>query len=346
MSRTPETLLDRLGDRVDPLSEILAVLDVRAAEPSRLEAGGRWALRFPGNQHLKLGAILAGQCWVTAEGGEPIHLSAGDCYLLNSGRPYQAGSDPETEPADGVAVFTGIWPDTVYYNTTCDDPDRCIVVGGAVSLDDTVGALLLHSLPPCVRIAADSHRARVLQPILQLLGDETSSESPGSTAMRAQLTQILFVQALRTLLIPGNQPDGRVSGWLGALGDDCIGAALTLIHKQSARRWTVAELATAVGMSRSAFAERFRSLVGLPPMDYLLRWRIHSAARVLRSSDRTVASVATEFGYTSESSFSNAFKRVTGHPPARHRHLTPTSEARPDYVQWPVMWPDVQDAAS
>jgi AraC-like DNA-binding protein len=174
-----------------------------------------------------------------------------------------------------------------------------------------------------VRIAADSHRARVLQPILQLLGDETSGDSPGSAAMRVQLTQILFVQALRTLLIPGNQGGGRVSGWLGALGDDCIGGALALIHREPARRWTVAELATEVGLSRSSFAQRFRELVGLPPVDYLVRWRIQSAARILRSSDRTVASVAAQFGYTSESAFSNAFKRVTGQSPARHRRIRP-----------------------
>jgi AraC-like DNA-binding protein len=78
-------------------------------------------------------------------------------------------------------------------------------------------------------------------------------------------------------------------------------------------------------MSRSAFAQRFRALVGLPPMDYLVRWRIHAAARALRSGDRAVASVASEYGYTSESSFSNTFKRITGHPPARHRHLTLTA---------------------
>ena len=314
---------------MDPLSEVLAMLDVRTAQPARLEAGGRWALRFPGNQPLKLGALLAGQCWVTAEGAEPIQLHAGDCYLLSSGRPYQLGSDLETEPADAHALFTQCFPGN-YYNPSRDDPGRCIVLSAGVSLDDTGGALLLHGLPPCVRIAADSHRAHVLKPILQLLGDETSSPSPGSAAMTAQLTQILFVQALRTLLPSYDQPECRVSGWLGALGDDCIGNALALIHKEPARRWTVAELGTAVGMSRSAFAARFRALVGLSPMDYLVRWRVHSAARILRSSDRTVASVAAEFGYTSESSFSNTFKRVTGHAPARHRHLTPGTGVRPE----------------
>lgn len=313
---------------MDPLSEVLAMLDVRTAQPTRLEAGGRWALRFPGNQPLKLGAVLAGQCWLTAEGGEPIQLRAGDCYLLSSGRPYQVGSDLETEPADAQALFPRCFPGN-YYNTSRDDPSRCIVLSAGVSLDDTSGALLLHSLPPCVRIAADSHRAQVLQPILQLLGDETSVESPGSAAMTAQLTQILFVQALRTLLLSYDQPGARVPGWLGALGDESIGNALALIHRQPARRWTVAELGTAVGMSRSAFAQRFRTLVGLPPMDYLVRWRVHSAARTLRFSDRTVASVAAEFGYTSESSFSNTFKRVTGHPPARHRHLTPVTAVLP-----------------
>ncbi|MDN3359666.1 AraC family transcriptional regulator [Actinomadura sp. DC4] len=316
MSGTPEYLLDRPGDRVDPLSEVLTLLDVRAALPSRFEAGGRWALRFERHHHVKVGALLAGRCWLTPEGAEPVLLRPGDCYLLASGRPYTSASDPEVEPVDGHAVFEGVHPGTVRHNVAAGDLEPTILVGGSVTFDETAAALLLDHLPPCVRIGADSHRAQVLRPILELLGEETAGDAPGSMVMREQLTQILFVQALRTLLIADELP-----GWLGALTDDSVGVALAAIHREPARHWTVAELAAVAGLSRSTFALRFKTLVGLPPLDYLGRWRIRSAARALRSGERTVGSVAAEFGYGSESAFSNAFKRVTGHPPARHRRV-------------------------
>lgn len=280
-------------------------------------AGGHWALRFApgeGGADVKVGVLLAGECWITAEGAEPVHLATGDCYMLLSGRPYMVASDLETEPVNGYPVFAPVWSGTVYYNTSPTEPGRTILVGGAVHFGDTTAALLLESLPPIARIAPDSHRAQVLRPTLQMLADETAIDSPGSMTMREQLTLILFVQMLRTLLLSGTP-----TGWLGALNDPSIGAALTLIHKEPARRWTVADLAAAANMSPSAFAQRFRNLIGLPPLDYLARWRMQSAVRVLRTTDRTVASIAAGFGYASESAFSNAFKRVTGRSPSHFR---------------------------
>ncbi|MGP4015049.1 AraC family transcriptional regulator [Saccharopolyspora sp. 5N708] len=150
--------------------------------------------------------------------------------------------------------------------------------------------------------------------ILQLLADETASDTPGSATMRDQLTLNLFVQILRTLLASDDQ-----LGWLGALNDENIGAAPVSIHQKPEYRWTVAELASAAGMSRSTFALRFKTLVGVPPLDYLARWRMQSAIRAVRSTDRTIASIAGEFGYASEAAFSNAFKRITAHPPTHYR---------------------------
>ncbi|MCI2420598.1 AraC family transcriptional regulator [Saccharopolyspora sp. K220] len=297
---------------MDPLSEMLALLDIRAAEPSRFEAAGQWALRFEGHHHVKVGAVLAGEFWLS--GDEPIHLLTGDCYLLASGRPYVCASDLDLVPSDGQAAFDGVYPDTVYYNTTPDAPGRTVLAGGAVTFDSTAAALMLDCLPPSVRIASDSHRAQVLRPILQLLADETATDTPGSATMREQLTLILFVQILRTLLASDIQ-----LGWLGALNDENIGAALALIHRKPEYRWTVADLASAAGMSRSTFAMRFKTLVGVPPLEYLARWRMQSAIRAVRATDRTIASIAGEFGYGSEAAFSNAFKRITGHPPTHYR---------------------------
>jgi AraC-like DNA-binding protein len=317
---------------MDPLSQVLELLDLRAASPSRLEAGGRWALSFPGHQHLKIGAVVAGQCWLIPDQAAPQHLTAGDCYLLVSSHPHTAASDDPASstgplsPVPASAVLPSPWPTPAYHQTTPDDPGRTILLSGSLSFDDTAAALLLDRLPPVSRIAAGSPQASVVAPALQLLAAETAgtaSTAPGSAVMRKQLTCILFIQVLRALLETGETPgdaSGPASpGWLAALRDPQIGAALTLIHQDPARRWTVAELAAAAGLSRSSFALRFRTLVGLPPLDYLVRWRIQLAARALRSTDRTVAAIGASLGYSSESAFSNAFKRVRGQPPSRYR---------------------------
>jgi AraC-like DNA-binding protein len=313
---------------MDPLSEVLEVLDLRAASPSRLEAGGRWSLGFAAHQHLKVGAVLAGECWLIAEGAPPRHLTVGDCYLLASSRPYVAASDLDTEPVPSSTALPGPWPSPAYYQTAPDDPARTILISGSLSFDSAATALLPGSLPPVARIAAGSHQAAVLGPVLQLLGDETAANGPGSAAMRKHLTHILLVQVLRTLLTPGGQADAAPPGWLAALGDRQIGAALTLLHDQPARRWIVADLAAAVSMSRSSFAMRFKALVGLPPLDYLIRWRMQIAARALRSTRRTIAAIGADLGYTSESAFSNTFKRVLGQSPSRYRSTHASAGAR------------------
>jgi AraC-like DNA-binding protein len=316
---------------VDPLSQVLELLDLHAASPSRLEAGGRWALSFPGHQHLKIGAVVAGQCWLIPDQAAPQHLTAGDCYLLVSSHPYTAASDDPASsavplsPVLASTVLPSPWPTPAYYQATPDDPGRTILISGSLSFDDTAAALLLDRLPPVSRIAAGSPQASVVAPALQLLAAETAGTAgtagtaPGSDLMRKQLTCILFIQVLRALLETGETSGPASPGWLAALRDPQIGVALTLIHQDPARRWTVAELAAAVGLSRSSFALRFRTLVGLPPLDYLVRWRIQLAARALRSTDRTVAAIGASLGYSSESAFSNAFKRVRGQPPSRYR---------------------------
>ncbi|MBP2479164.1 AraC-like DNA-binding protein [Crossiella equi] len=298
---------------MDVLSEVLRLLDVRAAESSRFEAAGEWALAFHGSGHIKVGALLSGSCWLTVHGAEPVLLKEGDCYLMASGQGYQAGSHPDLPPADGHAVFAGVFPAPVHYRTD-QDGERTVLVGGAITFDETTAGLLFEQLPAAVRIPGDSPAADVVHPVLQLLAHESASAEPGAASMRDQLTQLLFTQALRTLLT-----DGRAPGFLGALRDPAITRALTLLHREPARPWTVAGLAAEVSLSRSTFAQRFRDLVGLPPLDYLARWRLHSAERALRHGDRTVSSVAAEFGYRSESAFSTAFKRVLGRSPGSVR---------------------------
>lgn len=300
---------------MDPLSDVLRLLDVQVAPPCRLEVAGDWSLGFAEYRHIRVGAVLRGHMWLTTGAAEPLLLHAGDCYLLTSGDAYAVSSGPGLEPEDGMAVFETAWPDTVYHHVEPGAPGPTSAISGALAFDDTAAALLLDHLPDVSAIRADTPQAAALHPVLELLSRETSLDIPGTGAMRDHLTSILFVQTLRAVL---SGPDSSM-GWLRALGDERLRPVLALIHGQPGEPWTLAKLAAAAGMSRSAFAQRFRNTVGLAPLDYLSRWRVQSAARLLRGSDRTVSSVARELGFGTESSFIRTFKRVTGQSPARYR---------------------------
>ena len=133
--------------------------------------------------------------------------------------------------------------------------------------------------------------------------------------MTEWLAQMMFVQMVRAYLATA-PVDAR---WLRALGDEVIDAAIRSIHGEPARRWTVAGLAGAAGMSRSTFAARFKDVVGLAPLEYTLRWRMWLARRALATSEATMAAIASGIGYDSESSFSAAFKRTSGFAPSHFR---------------------------
>ncbi len=149
------------------------------------------------------------------------------------------------------------------------------------------------------------------------MSEEARSAGLGSALVLEHLTDLLLVQALRAVARRGVS-EGQ-TGWLAALADLEIGRALHLMHQAPERRWTVADLGSAVGLSRSTFAERFRRLVGQPPLDYLVQWRMSVAAEALERNDQTVSSIASQAGYYSDSAFSAAFKRVMGMPPAHYR---------------------------
>jgi transcriptional regulator GlxA family with amidase domain len=168
-------------------------------------------------------------------------------------------------------------------------------------------------LPALIHIeASQSTRTDWMRATLELLGDETRQVSPGSDAVVSRLCDIVVIQAIRTWI--ERDPAAR-SGWIGALHDEQIGAAIARVHAEPERNWTVASLATEVAMSRSTFAARFTQLVGEPAMNYVTRWRMLVAADRFQTSDATVAAVAAAVGYDSEAAFSRAFKRVIGTTP-------------------------------
>ncbi|WP_084700836.1 AraC family transcriptional regulator [Cryptosporangium arvum] len=294
MSERSDDVRDRSAD---VLPDALATLGARPARLSTFAGGGDWALRFGRSAQVKVVAVEEGTCWVRAGAAEPVRLGAGEAYLL-SGADYVTASDPAVRPRDGAAAARG---DARYEAGT--GPVTVRMVGTALRFADADGArLLLDGLPP-----ARTLRGGVAA-TLSLLAAEATAGGRAGEALRRHLSQALYLQVFRS------------SALAGALSEPGIGAALLALHERPAEPWTVARLAAVARLSRTVFATRFAALVGVPPMDYLRRRRIAGADAEL-AAGRTVASVAGRWGYASESAFSAAYKRVTGHPPgARMLH--------------------------
>jgi AraC-like DNA-binding protein len=300
---------------MDPLSDVFSLLKVKSVLSARFEAADPWGLRFAAYRHVKFVGVLEGARWVWIEGvTAPAKMEAGDFCLLTDGLPYCFASDPGVELQDGEKVFvSNMGADGIV--RVGRGEMRTISVGGLFEFDGEMSGLLLNLLPPFVHVAADSPGARALSSALELIRAETESVGPGAAVMAGSIANIVLVNILRAHLAAGP----KSAGWLGALSDPRIGSALRMMHEEIARRWKVDELALKVGMSRTAFIDRFKDLVGLPPVEYLIRWRMTIAREALKTGNNNISSIAAAIGYASETTFSSTFKRMFGHSPSKYR---------------------------
>jgi len=297
----------------DPLSEILDLLNARCLLSGGMVAGGPWIRRFARPDAIKVMAMLEGGCWLVLDGlSAPLRLNTGDVILVNGKHALTLLSDlallAERENTPTLRVMR----DISHVGGTRDT----FILGGHVAVDPDRQDLLLDVLPPLIHIGAAADEAGVIRWMLDQLAREVVADRPGAATATAHLAQLLFVQAIRAHLRQGG---AAAQGWLRGLGDERIAPALGLLHGEPARSWSLGELARAVGMSRTSFALRFKEVMGTTPLAYLTDWRMHLAERDLRQTELPVASLAYGLGYTSESAFSNAFKRVTGVAPRRYR---------------------------
>ena len=298
----------------DPIADVIGLLRPRTVLESGLRATGPWAIRFDPFPHVKVGGIARGECWLALEGRKPIVLREGDFYLLGNPPSYVMGSSLAIKPRLAKTVLKA-FPDGVARIGPRREDDDTIVCGGSFEFDDPNAPLLLDVLPPLVHVRAGDPRGALLFHLCQLLVAELLREAVGGSLVLDRLAQVLFVHMLRAHA----EGTARPAGWLGALGDDRIGAVLRSMHADVTHRWTLDELAGIAGMSRSAFAASFKSLVGSPPLEYLIQWRMSLARDALRHGTRSISELAFATGYESESAFSTAFRRVVGYSPKEFR---------------------------
>ena len=309
---------------MDPLSDVLHTIRLTGSYFYLVEGARSWTVStlparelapriLPDAEHLVPYHILSeGMCWGGLRGESRIRMEPGDVLMFPQGDGHimsshalDLGEAPLTREAPGP------YPVTVRVGSGAPE---AILMCGFLGCDAAPFNPLLSSLPRVL------HLPRVGDGWLSTLPDqvlrEWRSPRPGSSTVLTRLAEVMFIEVLRQHIatIGAGQ-----RGWLAALRDPVVGAALARLHERPAEDWSLAALAQEVAASRSVLAERFMHVVGIPPMQYLTQWRLQLAADLLRRGTLKVSAVASHVGYESESSFSRAFKRATGASPAAWR---------------------------
>lgn len=297
----------------DPLSDVLSLLKPMNYMCGGIDAGGDWSFYTRPHDVTRCFALVSGECWLQMDGlPEPVRLIANDCVLMPHGRGFRLASDLALEPVD-------VMKDVI------TQPSNGRIIewnggGGSIGLTAVFAfqgehaSMLLEALPPLMHLRDRSEQA-TMQWCLQRMMLELREPQPGGFLLGQHLAHMMLVEALRLYLAA---EENHGVGWLLALGDKQMRAAMSAIHEDPARAWGLQELATCAGMSRSKFAQRFKEKVGSSPREYLTRCRILRAADRLLNSPESVAEISLAVGYESESAFGAAFKKSMGLSPRRY----------------------------
>ncbi|MEV5646752.1 AraC family transcriptional regulator [Nocardia sp. NPDC052254] len=301
---------------MDVLSETIAA--IRTGDPTSglFVRHAPWGRAYPVVPGTGFHVVLHGSCWLIPPAGDPIDLRAGDVVLMPHGADHvlvdsldtavteQAHpGEPREIPGPGI---------------------RSELMCGAYELGRRRSHPMLEELPDFIHLPAHPSRHAALRGVLDLLAAEIAEPRAGTDAAIATLLETLVLFALRAWF---EDQAPTSTGWAAAFTDPAVTAVLRAIHAAPERAWTVPELGAIAGVSRATLGRRFAATVGEPPLSYLTRWRMLTAARLLRDTDTPLASVAHKVGYQSEFAFAKAFKREYGLAPGRYRHHEDDSAA-------------------
>ncbi|OJT19024.1 AraC family transcriptional regulator [Archangium sp. Cb G35] len=292
----------------DPLSEVIALLQPRAVFSKGISGAGRWAIRYSDFGQPSFCAVLEGRCRLAVDGQPPLTLEAGDFLLLPATPGFTMSG---FEPVKPVYIDPKVMSSPrgeVRHGTRGGRPDVRLL-GGYFVFDSPDADLMVPLLPALVHVRGVER----LSVLVRLVGEETSGQRAGRDLVLTRLTELLLIEALRS-----TSGDNAPPGLLRGLADARLAPAIRQMHGHVARSWTVEQLAKSAALSRSAFFERFTRTVGLPPMEYLLAWRMAVAKGLLRRRELGIAEVAERVGYSSASTFSTAFSRHVGQAPGRY----------------------------
>ncbi len=293
---------------IDPLSDVIGLLRPRAVFTKGISGAGRWGVRYGNFGHPSFAVVIEGSCRLAVDGQEELVLEAGDFVLLPTTPGFtMSGFEPVApvviDPHEAARATAEV------RHGRQDGPPDVRLLGGYFVFEGEDSGLLVSLLPRQVHVRGVDR----LSTLVRLLIDEAGFVRSGRDLVLTRLVEILLVEALR-LMGAADAPAGLLRG----LADARLAEAIRQVHAHPARPWTMAELARRAALSRSAFFERFTRHVGMPPMEYVLAWRMALAKDMLRRKEADIAEVAESVGYGSASTFSTAFSRHVGQPPGRY----------------------------
>jgi AraC-like DNA-binding protein len=314
---------------MDVLSEVLKVIRLEGALFYNGEFSAPWSVRAtswqalachfaPGAEHIIIYHLVAsGRASIRLDSGEQVSLTAGDLVMIPHRTAHIVENGRSTRTLDNAEEIASVLAQGLKLWRIGGGGEVTRIICGYMACDPQLARGFLNSLPPVFKINLREHESgRWLENTIRFSVEQAESDRPGGEAVRAKLSEVLFVETLRAYIT--NLPVDQ-TGWLAGARDAEVGRALAYLHREPARPWTLEALAGSVGLSRTVLAERFRHYLGETPMAYLGRWRMQLGAQRLTSSSHSVAQIAAEVGYDSEAAFNRAFKREFALPPARFR---------------------------
>jgi len=320
---------------MDALSDVLSAVRLTGAVFLEMQMRENWSyltaparaiadVIMPEADHvISYHLLLSGQCYARLPEGEPVKLRAGEVVMFPGGDRHILATGSRSglrmQPTDisGESLHLMLKRGEVTPLREGKTGDATRIVCGFLACEGRMADPILQSLPRMLRVnLRGSGTAAWVQSSIQFSMAQSAAQRPGSAMVLARLSEVLFAEAVRQYM--DNVPEAQ-AGWLGALRDRHVGRALALLHERPTTAWTLERLSREVGLSRSALGDRFSSLVGKAPMQYLTSWRLAMAEARLRRGEGSILRIATDVGYESQAAFNRAFKREFGLPPAAWR---------------------------
>jgi AraC-like DNA-binding protein len=323
---------------MDVLSEVLKAVKLDGAMFYNAEFSAPWCFRqpashtmapylLPDSKHVIVYHLLTeGRGYAYVEGDDrPLPLNAGDIVIFPHGDPHIIGNGSPVKPVDSAQELERILSQGLKVSRLGGGGEITKLICGYMACEPQLSRVFLGVLPTILKVSIRNDASgQWLEDSIRYSVGHADTSRPGNEAVLAKLSEVLFVETLRRYiaLLPREH-----TGWLAGVRDPEVGKALALLHRKPAHPWTIAALASEVGISRSVLAERFRRYLSKTPIAYLTGWRLQLGAQMLTSTSRGVAHIAAEVGYESEPSFNRAFKREFGLPPARFRRQSKSARS-------------------